>query len=213
MNVKFDRLTRNALPVALCLLLLASCARVYDAPGAAEMTSTHEVIAVIPPVVTITAQRKVSPEAIEQQQQLESQNFQRELADWLLQRHSQGKITVAVQDPDETRILLDRAGITDISKALPTELARALGVDAVLTSGFRLAKPISTGGAIALAVLFGGSGPTNEVAATMRLYDAKIGTQLWTYSHTVSGSLGSSPSSVTAQLMRNASKRLPYRPT
>ena len=127
-----------------------------------------------------------------------------------MKRKSQGRLLVDVQDPNETMLRLERAGYQIGDRIDPEKLARYLEVDAVLTSRFQLSKPISTGGAVALAVLFGVGAATNQVSATLNLYDAESGGRLWTYDHTVAGGLGSSPQSVTEAIMNRATKRLPY---
>ena len=198
---------KNFLSVLMTLVLFAACANVYTAPGARAAAREHRIVAVIPPKVTIAPQRKVPADAIAAQQELESENFQREIASWLLKRKQQGRMTVDVQETDETMALLERAGYFSDGRMTPAEIAEALGVDAVLTSNISMAKPMSTGAAIASAVLLGFSN-TNEIGASMVLYDG--GERLWSYDHTVAGGLGSTPGSVTNALMRNASKKLPY---
>lgn len=196
--------------LALAFLLagtFAACAKVYTAPGARVAAREHRIIAVMPPTVTIAPSRKVSAEAIAMQQVLESENFQREIAAWLMRRKQQGRMAVDVQETDETMALLDRAGYLDGKRMTPAEMSEALDVDAVITSTITMSKPMSTGAAIASAILLGFSN-TNEVGASMVLYDG--GERLWSYDHRVSGGLGSTPATVTNALMRNASKKLPY---
>ena len=64
-------------------------------------------------------------------------------------------MVVEVQETDETMALLERAGYFDGKRMTPAEMAEALDVDAVITSNISMAKPMSTGAAIASAVLLG----------------------------------------------------------
>ncbi len=193
----------------LLALLLGGCANVYTSPDVYRHIRDDKVIAVLPPKVTIAARRKVDAEAIAAQQILESDNFQHEISDWLLKRKSQGRLMVDVMEVDKVNVLLQRAGFSPESPGTPEEMATALGVDAVITGTFQMEKPMSTGGAIAAAVLLGYSN-TNTISGFLKLIDQQSGEMLWSYSHSVAGGLGSTPQTVTAQLMRNASKKLPY---
>ncbi len=201
---------RLLVPVLFTIALSAlGCANVYKAPNLYSVIKDDRVIAVLPPRVTIAARRKVDAEAIAAQQVLESQNFQNAISDWLLKRKMQGRLMVDVMNVNEVNVLLDRAGYTADNPGTPAEMAAALGVDAVITGTFQMDKPMSTGGGIAAAVLLGYSN-TNQIAASLKLIDQQSGDMLWSYSHTMAGGIGSSPQSVTTQLMRNASKKLPY---
>ncbi len=194
--------------VAFSLLMLSACAKVYTAPDARQAIRKHQVLAVIPPKVSIAASRKVSAEAIARQQELESENFQREIAAWLLKRKQQNRLVVDIQETDKTYALLERNGYFEEGRKTPQELIDLLGVDAIITSNISMAKPMSTGVAIAAAILVGYSN-TNTIGASMVLYDTD-GSRLWTYDHSVQGGLGSTTATVTNALMRNASKKLPY---
>jgi hypothetical protein len=80
----------------------------------------------------------------------------------------------------------------------------------LLTSNYSLSKPMSDGGAIALGLLVGVWGSTNNTGVTLELHDKETKKLLWNYNHKVSGSIGSSPARLVDNLMRHASKRMPY---
>ena len=69
---------------------------------------------------------------------------------------------------------------------------------------------MSEGGAVALALFTGVWGSTNNTTVTMEIHDKETKKLLWNYNHKVSGSIGSSPASLVDNLMRNASKKMPY---
>ncbi len=193
----------------LFILLSTACANVYTDPTAGREIASHKLIAILPPAVTIQPTKKMTAEMVESQQRLESQNFHGEIVSWLLKRKSQGKMRVGVMGYEETVALLERGGYYTGPRMTPVELAKALGVDAVIASNFAMAKPMSTGAAIASQILIGYSN-TNQIAANLTLYSAEDGKQLWSYNHSIAGGLGSTSGTVTDQLMRNASKKLPY---
>lgn len=92
----------------------------------------------------------------------------------------------------------------------PTEMADLLGVDAVVTSSYALSKPMSDGAAVALGLLVGVWGATNDTTVMLEIHDKKTDKVLWNFYHKVAGSVGSSPSRLVGGLMRNASKKMPY---
>lgn len=197
--------------LSLTLLLAYSCGRVYMSPEARTIAAGHRIIAVVPPQVTLPANRKVDASALKEQQRTESLSFQREIHDWILRRKMQGKIFVDVRDVETVNALLSQAGYFESRALTPRELSELLEVDAVITSNFRMTKPMSEGAAVAVGLLTGIWGATNEVSVSMDLHDRNTGRMIWNFSHTLSGSTFSSPRQMVDELMRLASRNLPYR--
>jgi hypothetical protein len=193
--------------VAACLV--QSCARVFYSPDARYLAGTHKIIAIVPPKVSIAARKKVDAAALIEQQKTESVNFQREMYSWMLKRKMQGTIYVEIQDVETTNAKLAAAGFQDQELLTPTDLARILNVDGVLTSNYSLSKPMSEGAAIALAVLAGWWAPTNEAVVSLSIHDSGSGKMIWNYDHKISSSL-SSPARLVDDLMRQASRKMPY---
>lgn len=200
----------KAAPMMLfALVLLTGCAKIYTAPQATSVVRKHKTIAVVPPVVSIAAQRKVDPQALRDQEVAESLNFHQEMVSWLLRRRQQNRIAVDIQDANTTLTLLERAGYDGPRSMTNEEIAEALGVDGIVSANFSLTKPMTQGAAIVTTVLFG-FGSANEVGAMLSLYNADDGGLLWSYNHKLSGGIVSSPSVLVDNLMRNASKKMPY---
>lgn len=190
-------------------LALASCAKIFYSPDCFTLAHSHKTIAIIPPTVSIAAQKKVDAEAIKEQQKTESINFQKEMYSWMLKRKMQGRINVEIQDIETTNAKLKKAGYPDNADS-PAELCETLGVDGLMTSNYSLSKPMSEGVAVALGLLFGAWGSTNEVNVSLNIHDGKTKKMIWNYNHKYSGSVGSNPSKLVDGLMRNASKKMPY---
>lgn len=195
---------------SIAAITISSCAKVYYSPDAKVRASSHQVVAIAPPSVTITARKNVDAEAIKEQQKLESANFQKEMYSWLLRRKMQNRIFVEVQDVETTNALLGKAGYFDGNPMTPYEISEALGVDAIITSNFSLSRPMSEGAALAIGVLSGFWGSTNNATVTLQIQDKETKKLLWNYDHTVSGSVGSTPAQLVDNLMRNASRKMPY---
>ena len=195
--------------LVVATFLFQSCAKVFYTPDARYLASTHKVIAIIPPKVSIAARRKVDGDALIEQQKTESINFQREMYSWMLKRKMQGTIFVDIQDVETTNAKLAAAGFQDGNLLTPTDLSKVLNVDGVLTSNYALSKPMSEGAAIAMAVITGWWVPTNEAVVSLSIHDSGSDKMIWNYDHKLSSSL-SSPARLVDELMRQASRKMPY---
>ena len=189
-------------------LLLSSCAKVYYSPDAERISSKHKVIAVVTPRVSMPPQKKMTNEEMIQLTINESEAFQYEMVSWLLKRKREKKINVDILDATTTMAKIHNA--TTAGKMLtPSEMADILEVDAVITSNYKLTKPMSTGAAIVTSLLFG-FGNTNQIIVSMELHDRTGKKMIWNFSHALSGGLFSSSDQLVAEVMRIASKKLPY---
>jgi len=122
----------------------------------------------------------------------------------------QNKISVEVLDVETTNAKLRKAGYFDDIVLTPSEICDVLEVDGVLTSNYALAKPMSEGAAVALGVITGVWGTTNEVTISLDIHDRMSKKLIWNYNHQMSGSAFSSANQMVDDLMRRASKKMPY---
>jgi hypothetical protein len=195
--------------IALATILFLSCAKIYYSPDAYTLAHSHNIIAIIPPTVSIAAKKNIDAEAMKEQQNTESISIQKEMYSWILQRKMQGKISQEIQEIETTNAILKKAGYPE--KPLTTaELSEVLGVDGIMTSNFGLSKPMSDGAAIAEAFFSDSRSSTNEVHASLSISDYKNNKLIWNYDYKSSGSLGSSSSKLVDDLMREASLKMPY---
>ena len=200
------------------MFLLSSCGpQIYKASNINTVASTHHTVAILPASVSITLRpnqmKKMSGENLYELAQKTGYDVQDKMYGWFLRKGSKFNYSVSFQDINTTNSILNKAGISyeDLKNFDRGELASKLGVDAVLDSRIIMDKPMSDGAAIAMQVLIGTYGTTNHVHTTVNLYDTKSGTLLWKYDHDVNGSTGSSADQLVNALMRNVSRKLPYR--
>ena len=198
---------KKIIPLFLLSIFVSSCASIYLAPNGKSIANKHDKIAIINPKVSIKARKKDNAEAIKESQRTSALEFQQEIYKFLLKRKTQGKMQVNIQDVEETNAILERSNVENLTTK---EMCDLLGVDAIMTSNFGLSKPMSVGGAIAVAVLFGWGSYTNEVVVTLSIKNCDDRSLLWKYDHKYSGGVGSSPARLVAALMRKASKKIPY---
>lgn len=190
-------------------LMFSSCAKIFYSPDAYTLARDQKIIAIMPPAVSIAANKKIDAAAMIEQQKTESINFQKEMYSWMLKRKMQGNIIQEIQEVETTNALLKKAGYPE-NPLTSAELCSVLGVDGIMTSNYSLSKPMSDGAAVAVALLIGAWGSTNEVIVSLSINDCMNKKLIFNYDHKYSGSLGSSPARLVDALMRQASKKMPY---
>lgn len=195
---------------------LAAQTRLYVNPAFPELANHHETIAVLPFKTSISLRPKQMKDMkegdLERMEKAESSGIQMAMYSWFLRRKETGKLWVEVQDVNTTNAMLRKEGIEyeNLYDYTPKELAYALGVDAVIMGDFQTNKPMSEGAGIALALLVGYYGSTNNAVMNMFIHDATDGVVLVNYHKGVSGSIGSTPDQLVNVVMRKASRRIPY---
>lgn len=195
--------------IVLATILFSSCAKIFYSPDASTLAHSQKTIAIIPPTVSIAANKKIDAESMKEQQKTESINFQKEMYSWMLKRKMQGNISQEIQELETTNAKLKKAVYPE-NPLTTAEICEVLGVDGIMTSNYGLSKPMSDGAAVAVALIFGAWGATNEVHVSLSISDCNNKKLIWNYDHKFSGSMGSSPSRLVDGLMRQASKKMPY---
>jgi len=189
----------------------------YENPEFDEIAKTHKIIAVVPFKTQVKLRPKqmkdMTDEQLHRLEKAEGEGIQTAMYSWFLKRKKRGKLqNLEVQDPKVTTALLKRKEINydNITDFTPQELAKLLEVDAVISGEFETNKPMSEGASVALGLLIGFWGSTNNAVVNMSVHNAEDGILLWNYNKKVRGSIGSSPEDLINILMRKASRRLSY---
>ena len=190
--------------------------KLYVDPDFPKIGYTHKVIAVIPFITSITLRPKqmltLKEGDLEKMQQSEGLNIQQSMYSWFLMRKQQGSMWVDVQDVSKTNAMLAKQGISysNIHEYTPEEIAKILEVDAVVKGTFETTKPMSEGASIALGLLVGFYGSTNQATINMFIHNAEDGKVLVNYNKIVSGSIGSTTDQLINIVMRKTSRKIPY---
>ncbi len=207
--MKFNSNIRSSFLLLMVMLLISACAKVYYSPEAESAARKHRIIAVAIPKVNIPAQKNMSADDLKKLAESEAESFHAEMVNWLLKRKDQGKISVDILDAATTLAKINRLKAEKGEFLTPKEISDALGVDAVITSNYKMTKPMSTGAAIATSILFG-FGTTNEAIVSMELHDNGSNKSIWNFNHRISGGVLNSAQDCVNEVMRVASKKLPY---
>lgn len=203
-----------------CLLLISTYSfgqtNLYENPEFISIAKTHKTIGILPFKTSIQLRPKqmkeITPEALQELEKKEGLSVQNGMYSWFLIRKKRGDLVVDIQDPNRTAALLLKNNIMthNMYEYTMEEIAKILGVDAVISGTFETDKPMSEGASVALGVLFGFWGSTNTAVINISIHNAYDGVLLWNYNKKVSGSIGSSTDDLINTLMRKTSRRLAY---
>jgi len=205
------------LPLSLILLLMSCGPKIYKSSAFDAALAKHKKVAILPADVTIQLRpnqaKNTTPDQMEEMTMKTGYDIQDKMYSWFLRRSNKLDYTVTFQDVNRTNALLKDANISysDLATIDRAELAKILGVDAVLQNRSRMEKPMSEGAAVAVGLLIGAWGNTNKVETTINIHDGTSGDLLWKYDYEASGSVGSSTTKLVDALMKNASRKFPYR--
>lgn len=200
----------------LCGSFASAQTQLYEHPQIEQYLASHSKIAILPFKTSITLRPKdmksMSNEQLKKMEIDEGLSIQNAMHSWFLKRETNGKLTVSLVDPLTTNAKLKKMGVTfeNFDDYTPDELADMVGVDAIIMGTFETNKPMSEGASVALGLLVGMYGSTNNAVINMSIYDAKDGVQIANYNKAISGSMGSSTEDLINTLMRKASRRIPY---
>lgn len=202
--------------LGLVVALLAGCATTYTVDDFDKYQGAHETVAILPFSVTMSAGNRgkdVTATRLNEEARAQAFNFQRSVYTQFLERVEKDKVTVKFQDIDDTNALMRRAGaFDDEGNVMLTkqEIGVLLDVDAVIAGSMTLSKPMGTGTAVVTTLLVGW-GVTNEAQINMTIHDSESGSLVWSYDHSASGGVISSPDQLAKNLMRNIASKFPYK--
>jgi len=203
------------LSLAAAAPLFAMGAQKYLNPKFGELTKDHKQLAILPFVVSIDLKHLPKNTTVEMMQQTakeEGLDFQKQLYSRLLQKDESKGYTIAFQDVDQTNALLQKAGwpLDSLSAHTKDEIARVLGVDALMSGTVHQTQPTSTGVAIAQTILIGFSGSTQRVDIHVTLHNGADGALLWSYDHNDHGGLMNSVEGMVKSLLKKIAGNFPY---
>jgi hypothetical protein len=199
------------------IFFMASCGpKIYTSSNFSSALAKHKTVAILPAEVTMQLRpneaKKLSADQLSDIVTKTAYDIQDKMYGWFLRRADKYQYTVTFLDINKTNARLKDAGITyeDLKSKDRAELAKVLGVDAVMQGKTVSEKPMSEGAAVAVGVIFGAWGSTNKVQTAINIHDGKSGDLLWKYDYEASGSIGSSTTRLVDALMKNATKKFPY---
>ena len=188
--------------------------QVFESPKLKEAVKSQKIVAILPFEVKISYRKQpknFNAEANKSQELSMSKSIQASMYTFLLRKKSD--YTVDFQDVDKTNILLKKAGVLDkLDETTKDELAKILGVDAVIGGKFETEQTKTEAGAIASAVLFGGLGGKSGTGTMfLTINNGPDGELLWRFFKTMDDNIMSSTDDMVERMMRKISRNFPYK--
>ncbi len=187
--------------------------QVFESPNLKQEIAIHKTVAILPFKATISFKRlpkNFNEVANKEDEKNLGMNMQSGLYTYLLRKSSD--YTVSVQEIDKTNALLKKNGIFEIlDEQSSDEIAKILGVDAVIKCSYAYEKTGSEGVAIVKSLLIGfGTGKVATGELTMQINNAKDGGLLWRFYKQMNEDVMSSPSAMMERMMRKVGRNFPY---
>lgn len=187
--------------------------QVFESPKLKETVKTHKLVAILPFQTKMGFKKQPKDfnlEAHKLKEKSMSTSIQSSMYTFLLRKSKD--YTVQFQDVDRTNILLKKSKLTDsLDSFTKEEIAKVLGVDAVIYGTFETEQTKSEAGAIVTTVLFGGLGSkTGSGALTMMVSDGKSGELIWRFFKSMNDNIFTSSDELVDRMMRKVSRNFPY---
>jgi curli biogenesis system outer membrane secretion channel CsgG len=198
----------------VAMITITSCGpTIYKSDNFETTQAKIKTLAIIPFSTSIDSKRlpkDITLETLKQSEEKTGYDVQNSVYTYFLQRNKD--YSIEFQDVDRTNAILRKNNLTysDIALKDRAELCQLLGVDGVVTGKISMSKPMSEGAAVAVGLLVGAWGATNKTDVTISVHDKDAKLQ-WKYDYQASGSVGSSSENLAKSLMKNASKKFPYK--
>lgn len=171
--------------MGLTILLLPSCARIFSSPDVYTLAHSHQIIAVIPPKVSIPENKNLDEETKKEQEKSESITFQKIMHSMMLNMNMSGKLSQEIQEIETTNDRLEKAGFYE--KIMTTaELCEVLGVDGIIISNYIFEKPHTFTPTRAVANWEKSRSSIYIVNITLSINDCAEKKLIWNYEHQVS---------------------------
>lgn len=208
---------KKAIPLLFSLLSIIivsaqeSAKQIFNSPKLETEISNHKVVAILPFKANISYKRmpkNYDSQTIREEEIQLGYNLQSGMYTYLLRKADD--YTVSVQDIEKTNTLLKQnKAYNNLDEFTNDQLAKILGVDAVIKCSYSYEKTGSEGGAIVTTILFGvGKVATGEL--TMAIYNGKDGELLWRFYKQMNEDVFSSANAVMERMMRKVGRNFPY---
>ena len=159
----------------------AAQTQLYELQGFRELALTHSTIAILPfkgAAFASPLQSMMQDDAdIRREADLRGLEMQATLESWFLKRSERGKFLVQVQPTTETNAILNDNDVTldNLIERTPQEVAKLLGVDAIVTGTVQARQPSMLMAATVAWMTQGGSNVNSYAMLDLEVYDTEYG--------------------------------------
>jgi hypothetical protein len=195
----------------------AAQTQLYELQGFRELALTHTTIAILPfkgAAFVSPLQSMMQDDAdIRREADLRGLEMQATLESWFLKRSERGKFIVQVQPTTETNAILNDNGVTldNLPERTPQEVAKLLGVDAIVTGTVQARQPSMLAAAAVSWMTQGSSNVNSYAILDLEIYDTEYGELQCNYRKRILRSPLVGESRLLHILARKTSRRIAYK--
>ncbi|MGB2040179.1 MAG: hypothetical protein ACPHX0_05725 [Flavobacteriales bacterium] len=195
----------------------AAQTQLYELQGFRELALTHTTIAILPfkgAAFVSPLQSMMQDDAdIRRESDLRGLEMQATLESWFLKRSERGKFIVQVQPTTETNAILNDNDVTldNLTERTPQEVAKLLGVDAIVTGMVQARQPSMLMAAAVSWMTQGGSNVNSYAMLDLEVYDTEYGELQCNYRKRILRSPLVGESRLLHILARKTSRRIAYK--
>ena len=195
----------------------AAQTQLYELQGFRELALTHTTIAILPfkgAAFVSPLQSMMQDDAdIRREADLRGLEMQATLESWFLKRSERGKFIVQVQPTTETNDILNDNDVTldNLTERTPQEVAKLLGVDAIVTGTVQARQPSMLAAAAVSWMTQGSSNVNSYAMLDLEVYDTEYGELQCNYRKRILRSPLVGESRLLHILARKTSRRIAYK--
>ena len=195
----------------------AAQTQLYELQGFRELALTHTTIAILPfkgaAFVSPLQSMMQDDTDIRREADLRGLEMQATLESWFLKRSERGKFIVQVQPTTETNAILNNNGVIldNLTERTPQEVAKLLGVDAIVTGTVQARQPSMLAAAAVSWMTQGSSNVNSYAILDLEVYDTEYGELQCNYRKRILRSPWVGESRLLHVLARKTSRRIAYK--
>lgn len=186
---------------------------VYESSSFQTLSTTHQSIAILPFYASLDLDQGASKhEDLKKLEEREGYAVQTALANFFKRREKRRTYTIAFQDIKKTNELLSSSGISmnNLNTFTSQELAKILGVDAIISGDIDLNALISQGVPEGLGLMDFFTGESDYGRIAIKLSDGQSGKLLWKFEHIINRKAGKDTEDIIETMMRRSTRKFPY---
>ena len=184
---------------------------VYESNRFDELTSEHQVLAIIPFLTQLELENSNSKEELKQLSEREGYAVQDALETYFSRRKKRKKFNVDFQNVENTNALLGKAGIDygNIDIYTSQQLCKILEVDGIISGTLDLNILLSKGVPTDFNFLDYFT-ETNYGRIGIKISDGNTGKLLWKYEKSITKKTGKDTEDLIDKMMKAVSRKFPY---
>ena len=184
----------------------------YESNKFDELSTGHEVLAIIPFVTNLDLKEDNSKEEAEKLEEEEGYAVQDALETYFGRGKKKKKFSVEFQNTNNTNAILARNNITyeNIDTYTVKELSEILEVDGIISGSMDLNILLSKGIPAEFSILDYFLGDANYGRIGIKISDGRTGKLLWKYENEITKKSGKNTDDLIDKMMKKVTRKFPY---